>query len=300
MKTQEIVSLYEKTLIAGNKSPHTIRGYMKDIRKVIDGFSINDVSDVLKLSVSDYVSFYGSLKLSDKSLNGLIRNLSAFFNYFSEVVGVDKKEISFFQVKFGKSRFVKEQKIEVEVLTDQEVRQLISGASNIQEKAMLTLMAYQGFRAGTIAKIKMEDLDTVDGRVKIYLKGNKKVFVSLHNDVIEVLKKFNESRDTSREYLFYNQKGKESGTGSLTTSTVNNRVKSCAKRAGFSEERIKQIHAHGIRHYFGSKMVIEHGIDVAQRALNHANQNTTKIYDHSGSHIQSRAIVNQKSIMFGD
>jgi len=297
MNIQEIIKSYEQALIAGKKSSHTIRGYMKDINKIVSAFSITESSDILNLKISDYISFYNNSGLSDKSLNGLIRNLSAFFNYFSDVTGVEKKDISFFGVKFGKSKFVKEQKTEVDVLTDKEIRQLISGASSIQEKAMLTMMAYQGFRAGTVTRIKIEDLDTIEGQVKIYLKGNKKVFVALHSDVIKVLREFNSQRDTTQEYLFYNERGKTSESGIMSEVTVNNRVKAAAKRAGFTEERISEIHAHGIRHYFGSKMVIEHGIDVAQRALNHANQNTTKIYDHSGTHIQSRAIVNQKSIL---
>lgn len=301
MDILEVTSLYENTLKVGNKSSNTLRSYMKDVKKLVNRFSLKSTDDILKLTVSDYLSFYNEQNFEKQtSLNGLIRNLSAFFSFFSNLLQIEENEISFFQVRFGNSKFVKEVQEEVEVLTNQEIRDLVLASRNIQEKAMLVMMAYQGFRAGTIVAIKMEDLNLETGEVKIYLKGNKKVFVALHNDVIEILKRYVEERDSNEKYLFYAERGRETLSGSLTPATVNNRVKSAATRAGFSKERIEKVHAHGFRHYFGSKMVIEHGLDVAQRALNHANSSTTKRYDHTGTHVQSHAIVNQKSIMLSE
>jgi len=47
---QEIIKSYEQALIAGKKSSHTIRGYMKDINKIVSAFSIVESSDIIPLS----------------------------------------------------------------------------------------------------------------------------------------------------------------------------------------------------------------------------------------------------------
>src|SRR5574337_1393347 len=91
------------TYIHSLNNPSTIRVYRKDIQKFIDFFKVEKIEDVLKLTVDDYYRFYDAQGLSDVSLNGLIRSLSAFFTWPNNY---DKLgEHAFFRVRFGRNKF---------------------------------------------------------------------------------------------------------------------------------------------------------------------------------------------------
>lgn len=292
------IETYIKSLVTGNKSPATIRKYSGNLAKFQSYFNLQTPDDILKLTVEDYLNFYNAQNFKkESSLNDLIRSLKAFFSWM-EISDIIPMGTAFRKVRFGGKTFVKEPKVEKEVLTEEETIQLIKAGRTIQERTMLCMMALQGFRSGTIRSMKLEDIKNCS--VTISLKGNKKKVVSLHSTVCHMLNIFMANRDSDSPYLFYNERGESSKTGELTGATINNRTKSAARLAGFTDEQIKKVHAHGFRHYFGTQMIEQFGIEVAKEALNHASSNTTKIYDHSGSKIQNNAILNQRGLHIQD
>ena len=286
---------YIQSLKTGDKSPHTILKYAGDLSKLYGFFNINTLEDLENISLSDFYGFYNKQKetlKTGKSFNGLIRSLNAYFNWLkaSDII----EDHPFFKIKFGNSKFVKEETEPIEVLTNEELEKLIRAGRTLQERFMLCLMVFNGLRRGEITKIKLSDV----GQCSILIngKGSKKIVVKLHDTVCQMLNKYMKKRKSSSEYLFYSERGERSSSGMLTGTSVNNRVKAAGKRAGLSEDRLKGLHAHSLRHAFGTYMIQEFGIDVAMRALRHADKNTTKIYDHSGTVISDNALVSQRTL----
>lgn len=272
---------YVKNLELGGKSQATIRTYKKDIGKLISHFSIKDKESLDRLSVSDFQSFYTSQNITPVSLNGLIRSLSAFFTWLK---GIDYiQDNAFFHVKFGKTKFVSVKKEHKVILTDEEARELISAADNIQDKFMLALMLSTGLRRDEVGKIKITDIK--DCTIIINGKGNKQRKTFLNDTLCHMLNMYMAERKTDSPFLFYATRGNVSSSGQLTGSAVNDRVKACAKKANIDPEKAKKVSAHRLRGTLLTNVIRQFGIRAAQSVAGHASMNTTMLYDESGDEI---------------
>lgn len=287
------IETYLTTLKLGNLSEQTLRSYRKDLQKLSDYFNITSFADIEALTVADFQNFYSAQTIKASSLNALIRNMSAFFNWMNENETLKSQE--FFKVKFGKNRFVKTEKKEKMILTAEETENLIKGGANIQEKFMLCLMAYTGIRRNGVVNIKMSDIDGC--KIAILGKGNKKYNVYLDEVLCSMLSMYNAQRDSDSEYLFYSERGLIGEDGKLSTASVYNRVKSAGLRAGISPERLDNLTPHRLRGTAITRLIILFGLDVAQRVANHASPATTLIYDESKDELVKKALMGQRKAM---
>jgi len=270
MEIQNVVSAYIAVLKIGEKSENTIRSYNKDIQKFINHFEIKDTSEIENISVDKYHNFYGSLGLSNVSLNGLIRNLSAFFAYLKEGKYVSN-ECPFFSVKFGKTKFVDVKRKFKDILSPDEEELVINAGRNLQEKFMLAMALKTALRRSEIAGIKMSDINGCE--ITITGKGGDEAKTYLNDRLCGMLQEYVlKERNTDSEYLFYGTRGKQSV--SMTGDTVNNRVKDACERAGIE----KKITAHRLRATRITNVAYEHGDRAAQALARHKSPQTTNIY----------------------
>lgn len=270
MEIQNVVSAYIAVLKIGEKSENTIRSYNKDIQKFINHFEIKDTSEIENISVDKYHNFYGSLGLSNVSLNGLIRNLSAFFAYLKEGKYVSN-ECPFFSVKFGKTKFVDVKRKFKDILSPDEEELVINAGRNLQEKFMLAMALKTALRRSEIAGIKMSDINGCE--ITITGKGGDEAKTYLNDRLCGMLQEYVlKERNTDSEYLFYGTRGKQSV--SMTGDTVNNRVKDACERAGIE----KKITAHRLRATRITNVAYEHGDRAAQAIARHKSHTTTELY----------------------
>lgn len=270
MEIQNVVSAYIAVLKIGEKSENTIRSYNKDIQKFINHFEVKDTSEIENISVDKYHNFYGSLGLSNVSLNGLIRNLSAFFAYLKEGKYVSN-ECPFFSVKFGKTKFVDVKRKFKDILSPDEEELVINAGRNLQEKFMLAMALKTALRRSEIAGIKMSDINGCE--ITITGKGGDEAKTYLNDRLCAMLQEYVlKERNTDSEYLFYGTRGKQSV--SMTGDTVNNRVKDACERAGIT----KKITAHRLRATRITNVAYEHGDRAAQAIARHKSHTTTELY----------------------
>ncbi len=270
MEIQNVVSAYIAVLKIGEKSENTIRSYSKDIQKFINHFEIKETSEIENISVDKYHNFYGSLGLSNVSLNGLIRNLSAFFAYLKEGKYVSN-ECPFFSVKFGKTKFVDVKRKFKDILSPDEEELVINAGRNLQEKFMLAMALKTALRRSEIAGIKMSDINGCE--ITITGKGGDEAKTYLNDRLCNMLQEYVlKERNTDSEYLFYGTRGKQSM--SMTGDTVNNRVKDACERAGIA----KKITAHRLRATRITNVAYEHGDRAAQAIARHKSHTTTELY----------------------
>jgi integrase len=269
---------YLQAIEMGEKSPHTIIKYRGDLKKLYDFFKIESLGQLKSLTVSDFHSFY--LKQQEtlrtpQSFNGLVRSLSAFFNYLKETKKIETHE--FFQVRFGKGKFKKVNKEKKIVLSKDEEVSIIESASNLQDKFMIAMMLKTALRRSEIVGIKISDIK--DCEILITGKGGDEAYTYLNDNLCALLNEYlSKERDTDSEFLFYSSRGESSPNGQLTPQSVNNRIKSAARKAGISEERVSLITAHTLRRTAITRMAFGRGKYAAQMLARHKSDSTTDLY----------------------
>ncbi len=196
------------------------------------------------------------LHLSQRRMSSSTVNLAhnAILFYYS---GILKR-------RFRKIPFQKRDQRIPDVLSQQEIRQLIDVTANQKHKLIIMLLYSSGMRLSEVVKLKYEDVNSETGLAKIIGKGNKERFVPVARNIIDQL--------PEREgYVFVSQI-----TGRpLTKRTIQQILIHAAQKAGIK----KPVHPHLLRHSFATHL-LEQGTDLRhiQTFLGHSRLETTQIY----------------------
>ncbi|MDH5561967.1 MAG: tyrosine-type recombinase/integrase [Deltaproteobacteria bacterium] len=255
-------------LLKMDKTNATIVKYNHDIKVFLGFFEIKTVSDVEKLTLSDYKKLQMSLseRLSAVSVNGMFAVLKAFHKFLLENDYIQSTKISLVKnLKVGKKA--------VRVINDNEFDGLLSCATK-DEKIMLLVMRYTGLRRTEMSRVKVSDI--FDGKVLIHGKGNKDVLIPLHKELLSKIENYLQKRKHDSEYLLV---GKATHEG-ITAQAIYTRVKSIGKKAFkkglISKETLEFLSPHTIRKTFVTAIARTHGNQAAQEAARHATFSTTK------------------------
>lgn len=131
-------------------------------------------------------------------------------------------------------------------------------------RVMVHLAVYQGLRVHEIARVRGEDFDLVNGRLRVVGKGGVETDIALH-DVV--------ARDAAampaRGWWFPSPRGDQP----VRRDSVSTVIAHAMRRAGVRGT------AHQLRHWYGTTLV-ETGTDirVAQTLMRHGNLATTALY----------------------
>lgn len=166
------------------------------------------------------------------------------------------------------------------VLSPEEVRRLLTCATSLKARVMLTLCYGCGLRAGEVVRLTVGDIDSEQMIIRIVQsKGRKDRHVMLPDEVLDLLREWWKERPTDHDagvaprsrWLF---PGRSKHRG-LTTRQFNRLLKEAAHAAGFK----KPITLHTLRHSFATRM-LELGTDfrVIQAILGHDKPETTARY----------------------
>lgn len=276
MKTnQELFDLYINNIqIGAGLSVHTVRGYKKDISKLV---SFAGEKSIVSFDIQDWVEFYSNQKaLSKSSLNGLTRNISAFINWLQYSMKVIDETFSFYRLKFGRSKYVKETKVERLILTDEEADKIIAAGRNAQEKFQMALALKTALRCFEIAAIRMSDINGCE--ITVHGKGGKTSVTYLNDVLCQAMSFYVGSRKTDSEFLFYGTRGEKSSQYGISPNGIYKRVKRCAIESGIDPERASQIATHTFRRTSITEMAYSHGAPMAQMLARHSHYSTTAKY----------------------
>ena len=205
-------------------------------------------------SVKDYIQ----ILIKKQNPSTVSSNLSAIEFFFEKVLN---KKI--------KLPHPKRNKPIPEVLTAEEVKNLINSIHNYKHKLILKLLYGCGLRVSELVSLKKEDINFTESLIHIKLsKGRKDRFVKIPESIKEDLHKYLDL--TLTNLVFESAKG-----GKLNTATIQKIVKDSAKKAGIK----KHVHPHTLRHSFATHL-LEQGTDLRliQKLLGHSDIKTTQIY----------------------
>ena len=167
----------------------------------------------------------------------------------------------------------KREKLLPNVLSKEEVKQILDAHSNLKHKAMLSLIYSCGLRCGELLSMRPVHIDSKRGIVIIkQAKGKKDRIVPLSPKILEMLRQYFQDFQP-QSYLF---EGQEKGNPYDERS-----LQLVLKQALVKVKITKPVTLHWLRHSYATHL-LESGTDLRyiQELLGHKSSKTTEIYTH--------------------
>lgn len=151
-------------------------------------------------------------------------------------------------------------------------------ALGLRDKAMLELLYACGLRVTELVTLRLDQLNTRQGVVRITGKGGKERLVPVGEQALDWLERYlmhgrmDLLSGQLSDVVFPSQRGRQ-----MTRQTFWHRVKYWAKVAGISQS----LSPHTLRHAFATHL-LNHGADIrsVQLLLGHSDLSTTQIYTY--------------------
>ena len=176
------------------------------------------------------------------------------------------------------------------VLSPEEIKRVLTMATSLKARAMLSLAYGCGLRASEVARLRVCDIDSEQMIIRVVQsKGRKDRNVMLPPEILDLLRQWWKARPKRRDagvaperrWLFPGR------AGHLTTRQFGRLFKDAAKAAGLR----KAVSLHSLRHSFATHL-LEDGKDIRliQALLGHEKLDTTARYTRvaTGTHRQDR------------
>ena len=168
------------------------------------------------------------------------------------------------------------------VLSPEEVNRVLTMATSLKARAMLTLAYGCGLRAGEVVRLRAGDIDSEQRIIRIVQsKGRKDRHVMLPAEVLDLLRQWWKARPKAYDagvapehHLLFPGRSQHQP---LTTRQFGRLFKEAANAAGLR----KTVSLHSLRHSFATHL-LERGKDirVIQALLGHSKPETTARYSH--------------------
>jgi integrase/recombinase XerD len=168
-----------------------------------------------------------------------------------------------------------------DTLSEQEVDELLrapdsTDALGLRDRAMLELLYACGLRVSELVGLTTDQVNLVQGVVRLMGKGGKERLVPLGEEAADWLQRYlDEARPQlaiDARHLFVSRRGQ-----GMTRQTFWYRLRRYAVKAGINQH----LSPHTLRHAFATHL-LNHGADlrVVQMLLGHSDLSTTQIYTH--------------------
>ncbi|MGQ9775600.1 MAG: tyrosine recombinase XerC [Thermodesulfobacteriota bacterium] len=277
-----IVQFIQYLSMEKNASPHTCRGYQKDLEEFEhflrnSNIKVNpsgqlEIEKVDRFDIRRYLSFlHGKNKKS--SIARKLSTLRSFFRYL-----IREKVITNNPAKAVSTPKV-EKSLPSSLTVDEAFRLMDSpnretGGKALRDRAILELLYSSGLRVGELVNLNLNHLDFTLGIVKVLGKGRKERIVPVGSKALEALRLYLEKRmDKGPDSpLFINLRG-----GRLTARSVGRLIKKYTDSSGI----VRKVSPHTLRHTFATHL-LDSGAEIReiQEMLGHSSLSTTQRYIH--------------------
>ncbi len=284
-----------------NASPHTCRGYKKDLEGFEaflkgEGMYLSpagtvEIEKADRIAIRKFLSFLHR-KNKKSSIARKVSTLRSFFKYLiREQVISSNPAKSVSTPKVGKT-------LPTTLSVDEAFRLMespeniskksleVSKESGLRDRAILELLYSSGLRVSELVGLNLNQLDLDLGIVRVMGKGRKERIVPVGGKAIEASKAYLDERGVltglqpggrasgpeGEDPIFINAMG-----GRLTTRSVGRLVKKYTRHSGI----FRKVSPHSLRHTFATHL-LDAGADIReiQEMLGHSSLSTTQRYTH--------------------
>lgn len=261
---EETLQSFRNRLLIANRAQSSVKSYSRALKRLYNFHQIN----LHELEIDQIIDFLTHLKI-EKELNWRsIKIYVAGLRYFYQEVVLDPELAK--QIPYPKEK----PSLPV-VVSRYDLNLFFDGCVNQKHKVMFRLMYSAGLRRSELVKLKIEDIETRDGKMRIRInngKGGKDRYTILSHTILTELRDYFISAKP-KTYLFNGQtKGQP-----MHPSSVRHALKKGLKNSGLK----RNLNMHILRHCFASH-ALEDGLNIKtlQHLLGHSSILTTLIYLH--------------------
>jgi integrase/recombinase XerD len=265
---------YKRYLRSKRYSENTVKVYADALRSFLQFHAQKEIAAISNEDVIKYNNEYIlANKLSASYQNQVVNALKLFFSTLQQK-----------QLQPDLIHRPKKEHLLPNVLSKEEVREILDATINLKHKAMLSLIYACGLRRSELLNLRPADIDSKRGLIIIrQSKGKKDRIAPLSLKIIELLRSYYKSYKPGN-WLFEGQKpGEQYDERSLA---------SVLKRSVSRTKIKKPVTLHWLRHSYATHL-LEAGTDLRyiQEILGHKSSRTTEIY----THVSSKSIRQIKS-----
>ena len=260
-------------------SRNTLAAYQSDLRKLADWLEVEHGRGLLQARREDllgYLALQSSLHRKPRSGARLLSCLRQFYRHALRQSWVDSDPTALIDApKLGRPLPKSLGEAEVEALL---AAPDLEEPEGIRDRTMLELLYATGLRVSELVGLRLEQVNTAQGVVRVVGKGNKERLVPLGEEALDWLVRFLKG---ARQELLHGRLCNElfptRRGGGMTRQAFWYRIKKHARPAGIA----KPISPHTLRHAFATHL-LNHGADlrVVQMLLGHSDLSTTQIYTY--------------------
>ncbi len=263
LEGSENIRAFKNYMSSKRYSSSTITIYSDALKSFLTFFNTKSINQITNEDVILYNNNYIlKNKLSSSYQNQIVNAIKLFF-----------KTVEGKTIEIEKIHRPKREKKLPNVLSKEEVKQIITSPINIKHRVMLSLIYSCGLRCGELLALQPQHIDSKRNIVILKnSKGKKDRIVPLSPKILELLREYYKLYKP-KFYLFEGQHpGKQYDARSLQQV-----LKNTLKKTGIQ----KPVTLHWLRHSYATHL-LESGTDLRyiQELLGHNSSKTTEIYTH--------------------
>lgn len=263
LAAQEKVKTFMQWMRSKRYSESTIGTYTDALKTFLRFYSSKTVSEINNADVIRFNNEYIlKNKFSSSYQNQVVNAIKLFFRT------VEDKAMETEKVHRPKT-----DKLLPNVLSKEEIKQILNIHSNIKHKAMLSLIYSCGLRRSELLNLKLSDIDSKRGLIIVrQAKGKKDRIVPLSEKILVLLRDYFVAFKP-KDWLFEGQ----SGVGQYDERSLASVLKQALEKSKIH----KPVTLHWLRHSYATHL-LENGTDLRyiQEILGHSRSRTTEIYTH--------------------
>lgn len=159
------------------------------------------------------------------------------------------------------------------ILSKEDFLKIFNNEHNLKYKCWLILAFCSGLRVDEVSKVKVEDINSKEHKIKVLGKGNKERYTFIPDITIKLLRIYCKQNNIKTGFLFKGTNGKEF----MNNKTIINYFSTIKHEYNLDNN----ISFHSLRHSFATYYLANGGsLLTLQSMLGHKNLNTTTIYLH--------------------
>ena len=262
-------------------SLHTVTSYETDLRNFFEYLQITfgniELKEINHNLVRSWLANLKEKKLSSKSINRKISTLKSFFKYQLKTGVIETTPM-------GKVISPKNSKRLPVFIKEDDTARLISSLQNtcdwksLNAKMLITFFYTTGMRFSELINLKEQQVDFSKVLVKVLGKGNKERLIPVNQDLIKIIKEYQQMKKKEFEktdgYFLVTEKGKKmypKYAYLLVKKYLGSEVKTLDKKS-----------PHVLRHSFATHLT-NNGADLnaVKELLGHSSLAATQVYTHN-------------------
>lgn len=259
-KAQEFLDLNHRKMVLKGFSRNTIRSYQSCLAPYFRYFETADLRTITKEQIEGYVfHLINKYKISEQQQNLVINAIKCFYEHTLEL---PREYYNITRPKKSKDL--------PNVLSVEEVRQIINQPTNIKHRAILHVIYGAGLRVGEVRRLRVKDIRSDDGYIFIKdSKGKRDRHTVLSPLLLGLLRDYYRQHRPSY-WLFEGQDG-----GQYSAKSIQQIYRAAVKATNSNPWSTP----HTLRHSFATHLM-ERGTNIRyiQSALGHASTKTTEVY----------------------